>query len=213
MKMSKEMLLPAIEQAGLIAVVRGEDESAALQTACTCIKYGVRVIELTFTVPFAHHVLEALAKTYGDRNIIGAGTVLDPYTARIAMLSGAQFIVSPHFDPEIAVICNRYRCPYFAGVMTVTEAIAAMDAGVDILKLFPGSAFGPSFIKALHGPLPQARIMPTGGVSLNNVADWIKSGAVAIGVGSDLTKGDPAVKIQQYLAAIRDARANHADRA
>ena len=97
--------------------------------------------------------------------------------------------------------------------MTVTEAIAAMDAGVDILKLFPGSAFGPSFIKALHGPLPQARIMPTGGVSLDNVADWIKSGAVAIGVGSDLTKGDPAVKIPQYLAAIRDARANHADRA
>ena len=158
-------------------------------------------------------MLEALAKTYGDRNIIGAGTVLDPYTARIAMLSGAQFIVSPHFDPEIAVICNRYRCPYFAGVMTVTEAISAMDAGVDILKLFPGSAFGPSFIKALHGPLPQARIMPTGGVSLDNVADWIKSGAVAIGVGSDLTKGDPAVKIPQYLAAIRDARANHADRA
>ena len=208
--MQKEQVIQAIKDGGLVAVVRAEDSEQAIRITEACIEGGVAAIELTFTVPFAHQVIETLAKRYTKGEIIlGAGTVLDPETARIAMLAGSQFIVSPCFNGEVVRLCNRYRCPVMPGVMTVTEAVTAMEAGADILKVFPGELFGPAFIKALRGPLPHAQIMPTGGVSVDNAADWIKAGAVALGAGSALTKGsheEIVARARQFLKNIKEAR-------
>ena len=135
--------------------------------------------------------------------ILGAGTVLDPETARIAILSGATYVVSPSLNVETVRLCNRYQVPVMPGAMTIREVIDAMEAGADIIKLFPGEAFGPSIIKAIKGPLPQAPLMPTGGVDLNNVGEWIRAGAVAVGVGSSLTAG---AKTGDYAAITRAAR-------
>lgn len=209
--MQKEQIIQGIKDGGLVAVVRAENSEQAIRITEACIEGGVAAIELTFTVPFAHEVIETLAKRYThDEIILGAGTVLDPETARIAMLSGAQFIVSPCFSEELVRFCNRYRCPVMPGVMTVTEAIRAMEAGADILKVFPGELSGPRFIKAIRGPLPHARIMPTGGVNVDNAAEWIKAGAVALGAGSALTKGtheEIVARAKAFLHNIREARA------
>ena len=209
--MQKEQIIQGIKDGGLVAVVRAENSEQAIRITEACIEGGVAAIELTFTVPFAHEVIETLAKRYThDEIILGAGTVLDPETARIAMLSGAQFIVSPCFSEELVRFCNRYRCPVMPGVMTVTEAIRAMEAGADILKVFPGELSGPRFIKAIRGPLPYAQIMPTGGVNVDNAAEWIKAGAVALGAGSALTKGtheEIVARAKAFLHNIREARA------
>ena len=209
--MQKEQIIQGIKDGGLVAVVRAENSEQAIRITEACIEGGVAAIELTFTVPFAHEVIETLAKRYThDEIILGAGTVLDPETARIAMLSGSQFIVSPCFSEELVCFCNRYRCPVMPGVMTVTEAIHAMEAGADILKVFPGELSGPRFIKAIRGPLPYAQIMPTGGVNVDNAAEWIKAGAVALGAGSALTKGtheEIVARAKAFLKNIREARA------
>lgn len=209
--MQKEQIIQGITDCGLVAVVRAESSEQAIRITEACIEGGVAAIELTFTVPFAHEVIETLAKRYThDEIILGAGTVLDPETARVAMLSGAQFIVSPYFSEELVRFCNRYRCPVMPGVMTVTEAIRAMEAGADILKVFPGELSGPRFIRAIHGPLPHARIMPTGGVNVDNAAEWIRAGAVALGAGSALTKGtheEIVARAKAFLHNIREARA------
>ena len=126
--------------------------------------------------------------------IVGAGSVLDEPTARIAILAGAKFVVGPNFDKKVAELCNLYQVPYVAGVFTINEIVEALKAGVEVCKIFPGSLATPDYIKAVHGPLPQAQLMPTGGVDLDNVAEWINKGAVAVGAGSNLTapakKGD-----------------------
>ncbi|WP_378956630.1 bifunctional 2-keto-4-hydroxyglutarate aldolase/2-keto-3-deoxy-6-phosphogluconate aldolase [Pelosinus sp. sgz500959] len=179
-----------ITKSGVVAVVRGDTSEQALRVAEACRKGGVNAIEITFTIPGASKVIEDLTKAYkDDEMIIGAGTVLDPETARIAILAGAQYIVSPSFNLETVKLCNRYQIPIMTGAMTIDGVVAAMEAGVDIVKIFPGEVFGPSFIKAIKGPLPQANLMPTGGVSLENVDQWIKAGCVAVGVGSNLTGG------------------------
>lgn len=206
MSRTKEHILDSIKTSGLVAVVRASDSEKAMSIVESCIEGGVKSIELTFTVPFAHRVIEDLARKYADEVILGAGTVLDSETARIAMLSGAQFIVSPHFNPQVTKLCNRYRKVNMAGILTITEAVSAMEAGVDILKLFPGELFGPAFIKAIRGPLPYAQIMPTGGVDIGNTASWIKSGAVAVGVGSNLTKGNITENARAFLEQINLAR-------
>lgn len=179
-----------IVSSGIVAVVRANSAKEAIKISKACLEGGISAIEITFTVPRAHQVIEALCDHFSNGEmIIGAGTVLDSETARIAILSGAQYIVSPHFDKDIALLCNTYKVPYMAGCMTITEVKEALSYGVDVVKLFPGSAFGPSFVKAINGPLPQAAIMPTGGVSLDNVEQWFKNGVVAVGVGGDLTAG------------------------
>lgn len=203
---TKEQVLQAIEDSGMVAVVRGETSEQAMEIVEKCIAGGIQAVELTFTVPFAHRVIEDLARKYGDQIILGAGTVLDSETARIAILSGAEFVVSPHFNAEVVKLCNRYRKAVMQGILTVSEAVAAMEAGTDVLKLFPGELFGPAFIKAIKGPLPYARVMPTGGVSVDNVADWIKAGAVAVGAGSSLMKGDVKANAAAFVKNIREAR-------
>ena len=204
--LEKEEVMRRIKGSGLVAVVRAESPEKARRIAEDCIAGGVEAIEVTFTVPFAHRALEELARDCGDRVLIGAGTVLDPETARIAILSGASFVVSPHLNPETARLCNRYRIPSMAGILTVREAVEALECGVDMLKLFPGGLFGPAFIRDLHGPLPQAPVMPTGGVEIANAGDWIRGGAAAIGAGSALVKGDVTANARAFLEEIRRAR-------
>lgn len=188
--MEKEQLLTKLTDAGLVAVVRASNADEAVKISDACLEGGCPSIELTFTVPGAHKVIEALAAKYqGGEMLLGAGTVLDSETARIAILSGANYIVSPGFDLETAKLCNRYRIPYMPGCVTITEVITAMEAGADIIKIFPADLFGPAIIKDIKGPLPQAKLMPTGGVTVDNVDQWIKAGAVAVGAGSSLTKG------------------------
>jgi len=214
--MDKETVLTKIQQCGIVAVVRAENADTARRITDACIAGGVAAIELTFTVPRADKVIETIAANYGPEEIIlGAGTVMDAATARIAMLCGAQYIVSPYFDAETVKMCNRYRVASMPGVMSVREAVSAMEAGADILKIFPGELFGPSIIKAIKGPIPYAKMMPTGGVDVNNAADWIKAGAVAVGAGSSLTAGAKTGDYQkitetakQFVAAIEKARAD-----
>lgn len=202
--MDKEKVITRICEAGIVAVVRAESSEQALKIADACIEGGVAAIELTFTVPAAHRVIEELAKTYTKGEIIlGAGTVMDSETARIAILSGAQYIVSPYFNLDTVKLCNRYRIPVMPGVMTIREVVEAMEAGADILKVFPGEAFGPKIIKAIKGPIPYAKMMPTGGVDVNNVAEWIKAGAVAVGAGGALTAG---AKTGDYASITRIGR-------
>ena len=188
--MDKEQILTKIQDAGIVAVVRASSTEEAMRITDACIEGGVAAIELTFTVPHADKVIENLAKKYTPEEIIlGAGTVIDAETARIAMLSGAQYIVSPCFNAELVKMCNRYRMAVMPGVMSVTEAAQAMEAGADILKIFPAELFGPKVIKAIKGPIPYAKMMPTGGVNADNVGEWIRAGAVAVGAGGALTGG------------------------
>ena len=213
--MDKELVLSKIQTQGLVAVVRADNGDQAKRIAAACLEGGVAALEITFTVPGADKVIEDLAKEYSKGEIIlGAGTVLDPETARIAILSGAQYIISPAFSEDTIKLCNRYRVTYMPGVMTPKEAIIAMEAGADVLKVFPANLFGPSIIKSILGPLPQAKLMPTGGVAPENASEWIKAGAVALGAGSELTKGaktgDYAAiteTAKKYVAAINAARA------
>lgn len=182
--------LKRLTETGVIAVVRADNQEQAEKISKACIDGGIPGIEITFTVPGADKVITALKEKFtSEELLVGAGTVLDSETARIAILAGAEFIVSPAFDAETAKLCNRYQVPYMPGCMTITEVITAMEAGADIIKIFPGNVYGPSVIKAIKGPLPQAVLMPTGGVSLDNVDKWIKNGCVAVGVGGDLTAG------------------------
>lgn len=206
-KMTKEQVLQRITDKGIVAVVRAKNSGEANKIINDCIEGGVDAIELTFSVPFAHKVIEDLAVRYGDEIVLGAGTVLDSETARIATLSGAQFVVSPHFDEKITRLCNRYRIASMAGILTISEAVKAMEAGVDVLKLFPGDITGPAFIKDIKGPLPWVQIMPTGGVNADNVDKWIKAGAVAVGAGSCLTKGDITANARAFVENIKKARA------
>ncbi len=181
-------ILNKIKESGVVAVVRAQSKEEATNIALACIRGGLKAIELTFTVPKADEVIKHLADHIpSDQLILGAGTVLDQKTAIIAINAGAKYIVSPGFDLETAQYCQTVGVPYMPGCMTITEMLTALKAGVEIIKLFPGSVFGPSFVKAVKGPLPNIQIMPTGGVSLDNVAEWIKNGVVAVGVGGELT--------------------------
>lgn len=186
--LKKVTILEKIVESGIVAVIRGESPQKAAKTAEAVIKGGVKGIELTFTVPQIDKVIAELSDKYHDSEVaVGAGTVLDATSARIAILAGAEFIVSPSFNIEVAKICNLYQIPYVPGCMTVTEVQTALSYGVDIIKLFPGSVTGSKMINAIHGPLPDVNIMPTGGVSLDNMEDWFKAGAIVVGTGSNLT--------------------------
>lgn len=197
-------ILQRLTSVGLVAVVRAESGDQAIRICEALLEGGCPACEVTFTVPGAHKVIEALAERYKPSELIlGAGTVLDPETARIAILSGATYVVSPSLNPETVRLCNRYQTPIMPGAMTIRDVIEAMELGADIIKLFPGEAFGPQFIKSIKGPLPQAPLMPTGGVDVSNVAQWIEAGAVAVGAGSSLIGG---AKTGDYAKITRTAR-------
>jgi 2-dehydro-3-deoxyphosphogluconate aldolase/(4S)-4-hydroxy-2-oxoglutarate aldolase len=212
--LSRQAVIQKIAAAGLVAVVRADSSEQAAKIADACIAGGVAAIEITFTVPGAADTIKDLVRSYKSGEIIiGAGTVLDPETARIAILAGAQYVVSPSINFDTIKLCNRYQIPVMPGAGTIKEIVEAMEAGADIVKVFPGETLGPTFVKAVKGPLPQAPLMPTGGVSLENVSDWIKAGCVAVGVGGNLTagakKGDfPSITAiaKEFVAKIRAAR-------
>lgn len=188
--MSKIENLKRIEESGIVAVVRAESSEQALKIAEAVKAGGIQAIEITMTVPGAIEVIKELSRTYIDGEIlIGAGSVLDAETARFCLLAGAEYIVSPALDVETIKLCNRYQKIVIPGAMSVTEVLRAMEAGADIVKIFPATLFGPKIIKAIKGPLPQAPLLPTGGVNLNNVDQWITAGSFAVGVGSALTGG------------------------
>lgn len=188
--LSKIDVIKKLTDCGVVAVVRAQNEEQAKRIADACIKAGIVGIEITFTVPGALKIIESLWSEYGeDEILIGAGTVLDKETARAAILAGAKYVVSPCLDVDTVALCNAYDVACMPGAMTVKEAVDAMKAGADIIKIFPGGLFGPKIIKNFKGPLPQMKMMPTGGVDVDNIGEWIKAGAVAVGVGSSLTAG------------------------
>ena len=198
-----------------MAVIRGDNEEMALKTIESCIKAGIVGIEITFTVPGAVNLIEKVSSMYDPKEVlVGAGTVLDPETARTAILAGANYVVGPCLNVDTVKLCLRYQVACMPGAMTIREAVDVMEAGGDIIKIFPGNLFGPAIIKSIKGPLPQAEMMPTGGVNAQNAYDWIKAGAVAIGAGGDLTAGakkgdfESIVTIgKELVAAVKEARA------
>ena len=213
--MIKINTLKALKECGVVAVVRGNSKEVGVEISKACVKGGVKALEVTYTNKFANDIIKDLSEIYEGQDdvVIGAGTVLDAETARAAMLAGAKYIVSPAFDLETAKICNRYKVPYLPGIMTINEIIAAHEAGVDFVKLFPGSAFGQGYVKAIKGPLPYANIMVTGGVNIDNLDSWIKAGVDAVGIGGELNKLGEEGKFdeitaicEQYMAKLHEAR-------
>lgn len=186
--MKKMNVLKALQECGVVAVVRGNTKETGVNIAKACIKGSVKAIEVTYTNKFANEIIRELSEEFKNQEdvVIGAGTVLDPETARLAILQGAEYIVSPSFNEKTATLCNRYKVPYIPGVMTINEIVSAHENGVDVIKLFPGSAFGPSYIKSVKGPLPYANVMVTGGVNIDNLDTWIEAGADLVGIGGEL---------------------------
>jgi 2-dehydro-3-deoxyphosphogluconate aldolase/(4S)-4-hydroxy-2-oxoglutarate aldolase len=215
--MAKERTLTAILEVGIVPIVRFDSSRQAIEAAKAIYKGGMRALEVTMTVPGAIRALEKVADEFGDRIILGAGTVLDPETARICMLAGAEFIVTPSLNVRTIEMCRRYSKAILPGALTPTEIVTAWDAGADMVKVFPaGNLGGPSYIKALKGPLPQIHMVPTGGVSLDNAAAFLQAGASAIAVGSDLVSKkaldsgdyDQITKLaRQFLDVVAQARA------
>jgi 2-dehydro-3-deoxyphosphogluconate aldolase/(4S)-4-hydroxy-2-oxoglutarate aldolase len=212
--MSKLSVMTRIVDCGVIAVVRAESPEQALKIAEAVRAGGVEAVEITMTVPGALQVIGELAGRFRQEEmLIGAGTVLDAETAVAAILAGAEFLVSPALDPGMIEAAHRYQKVCMAGAMTPSEVIAAMEIGCDFVKLFPGSLIGPEGARAIRGPLPQAPLIPTGGVNLENTADWIRAGCLAVGVGGELTRGAltgdyPAVTAaaKRFVEAVRSAR-------
>lgn len=212
--MTKEESLQRIVATGIVAVVRAESAEQAIRITEACLAGGIDIIEITMTVPGALTVIEELVKTYTQGEIVlGAGTVLDSETARACLLAGSEFLVSPSFNAEVVRLANRYRILVMPGAQTITEIVAVLESGADVVKLFPGNAYGPAYVKSVKGPLPQVQIIPTGGVNLDNVGEWIRNGCLAVGVGSELTAGAKTgdyeritTTAQRFVEAIRMAR-------
>ncbi|MEK6337709.1 MAG: bifunctional 4-hydroxy-2-oxoglutarate aldolase/2-dehydro-3-deoxy-phosphogluconate aldolase [Acidobacteriota bacterium] len=214
--MNKTEVLQLIRDTGLIPVVRAETAELALRAVEAIKAGGVSVLEVTMTVPGAIAVIEQLAATFGRDALIGAGTVLDPETAHKCIQAGAQFIVSPALNEETIAFCRANEVAVFPGALTPTEVLRAWNAGADAVKIFPaGAVGGASYLKALKAPLPQVELIPTGGVSLKTAADFIRAGAMALGVGADLvdTKAlreghDQVVteRARQFLEIVQEAR-------
>ncbi len=207
--------LTIIRDTGVIAIMRAAS-SDQLITAADAIKAGgVKVIEVTMTTPGALGVIEVAKARYGDDVLFGAGSVLDPETARAAILAGADFIVAPTLNLAVIALCNRYGVPVMPGCYTPTEALTAWEAGADMIKLFPASFGGASLVKAMLAPLPQLEIVPVGGVNLDTAADFIRKGAAALGVGSSLVNqklldtgelDELTRRAEMFIQAVKDGR-------
>jgi 2-dehydro-3-deoxyphosphogluconate aldolase / (4S)-4-hydroxy-2-oxoglutarate aldolase len=201
-RMSCTENLQRVLNTGIVAILRAPSSEHLTNVARALFEGGIDVIEVTFTVPGALEILAAVKKELGSRVLLGAGTVLDPETARAALFAGAEFVVSPSLNPHVIRLCNRYDKLVMPGAFTPTEILAAWEAGADMVKVFPSDAVGPSYLKALKGPFPQIRLMPTGGVNLQTLPEFIKAGACAVGVGSSLV--EPQAIRDGKLDRIRD---------
>jgi 2-dehydro-3-deoxyphosphogluconate aldolase/(4S)-4-hydroxy-2-oxoglutarate aldolase len=185
-RMSHQAHLARIHRSGIVAVIRAASGELLCDVAEALVAGGVDVMEVTFTVPRAQDVLAQVTQRLGGKILLGAGTVLDCETARIAILAGAEFIVSPTVNRRVIQLARRYGKLVMPGAMTPTEVLTAWECGADIVKIFPSEITGPGYLKALAGPLPQIRLMPTGGVNLQTAADYLRAGAFALGVGGSL---------------------------
>jgi 2-dehydro-3-deoxyphosphogluconate aldolase/(4S)-4-hydroxy-2-oxoglutarate aldolase len=214
--MSRHEDLSRVLNSGIVAVIRSTSSEQLVEVARALYEGGVDVLEVTFTVPRALEIIAAVRKALGDKVLLGAGTVLDSETARAAFLAGAEFLVSPTVNLDVIKMGNRYDKLVMPGAFTPTEILTAWEAGAQVIKVFPADIGGPAYLKTLHGPLPQVRLLPTGGVNLNTIADFLKAGACAVGLGGALVEpkavqtGDMArIKslAQQYVEAVKKARA------
>ena len=197
--------LDRILDTGIVAVMRSPSGELLADVAEALLAGGVEAIEVTFTVPRAPLVLEQVAHRLGNKIVLGAGTVLDTETARTAILAGAQFVVSPTLNLDVIRLCRRYSKVVVPGALTPTEILTAWEAGADIVKVFPSDLTGPSYLKSIQGPLPQVRLMPTGGVNLKTAPEFLRAGACALGVGGSLV--DPqAVANRDYAKITAVAR-------
>jgi 2-dehydro-3-deoxyphosphogluconate aldolase/(4S)-4-hydroxy-2-oxoglutarate aldolase len=213
---SRLQVLREIESSGVVAVIRMQKADQLRAVIDALLEGGVRALELTMTVPGAIGLIEELAKDLPGEFQLGAGTVLDTETARQVILAGAKYIVAPTLNLDVITLCHRYDVAIMPGCFTPTEILTAWQAGADLIKVFPATALGPSYFKDVRAPLPQVRLMPTGGVTMENAGEWIKAGAVAIGVGSALvdTKAIAAGNFAQItknakslIESVRAARA------
>src|SRR5438552_16342562 len=200
--MSKEQQLQQVLDCGIVAVVRSPDSQQLVEVVRALADGGITVVEITMSVPNALEVLAQVRRTLGDRVLLGAGTVLDPETARAVLLAGAEYIVAPTVNLDVIRLCQRYDKLVMPGAFTPTEILTAWEAGADIVKIFPAEVVGPPFFRALRGPLPQVRIMPTGGVDLNTAAAFLKAGACCLGVGGQLV--EPKAVAERNFDRIRD---------
>ena len=201
---------------GVIAVIRADSGDQLVSVCRALAAGGVRACEITMTTPGALAAIAQASRELGDSALIGAGSVLDAETARAAILAGARFVFSPVLNLDVIQMAHRYDCVAVPGAMTPTEIFTAWSAGADVVKVFPANHFGPQYLRDVHGPLPQVKLTPTGGVDLSTAADWIKAGAVAIGVGSSLVKKDLLAAgkwdelsslAKQYVDIVANARA------
>jgi 2-dehydro-3-deoxyphosphogluconate aldolase/(4S)-4-hydroxy-2-oxoglutarate aldolase len=200
--MSKETHLRQILDCGIVAVVRSPDSQQLVEVVRALADGGVTVAEITMTVPDALDVLRRVRQALGDRILLGAGTILDTETARAALLAGAEYLVAPTVNLDVIRMCQRYSKLVVPGAFTPTEILTAWEAGADIVKVFPAEVVGPAFFKAMRGPLPQVRLMPTGGVDLNTAADFLRAGACCLGLGSQLV--EPRAVAEGHFDRIRD---------
>jgi 2-dehydro-3-deoxyphosphogluconate aldolase/(4S)-4-hydroxy-2-oxoglutarate aldolase len=214
--MSRHEDLSRVLNSGIVAVIRSTSGEQLVEVAKALYEGGVDVLEVTFTVPGALQIISDVNKALGKKILLGAGTVLDPETARAAFLAGAEFLVSPTVNLDVIRMGNRYDKLVMPGAFTPTEILTAWEAGAQIIKVFPADIGGPAYLKTLHGPLPQVRLLPTGGVNLDTIADFLKAGACAVGLGGALVEpkavaaGDMArvtSLAQQYVAAVQQTRA------
>jgi 2-dehydro-3-deoxyphosphogluconate aldolase/(4S)-4-hydroxy-2-oxoglutarate aldolase len=218
MSWTKERALALIREMGLIPIVRAPSAGDALRAAEAIIQGGIGIAEITMTVPNAIQVMEQVAAKFGEKVLLGAGTILDPESCRAALLAGAEFIVTPSLNLQVIEIARRYSKPCFPGALTPTEIVTAWESGADMVKIFPcGPVGGPAYIKALKGPFPQIDFVPTGGVNLETTPEFIKAGAAAVAVGGELVnakvlkegKLDIVVaNARKFIEAVRSARAS-----
>ncbi len=214
--MTRDQIARAIADTGIVPVIRAANAEQALKAAEAVYRGGIRTIEITMTVPGAIAVLEKLAEQLHGQVLLGAGTILDPETARAAILAGAEFLVAPSLNPKVIEMAHRYSKVVLPGALTPTEVLAAWDAGADFVKVFPaGNVGGPKYIKALKGPFPHIELVPTGGVNLETAADFLLAGAAALGVGGELVDARALAagrlevieeNARKFLACVRKAR-------
>jgi 2-dehydro-3-deoxyphosphogluconate aldolase/(4S)-4-hydroxy-2-oxoglutarate aldolase len=200
--MSKQAQLRRVLDCGIVAVVRSPDSQQLVEVARALAEGGVTVVEITMTVPNALDVVRQVRQALGDRLLLGAGTILDPETARAALLAGAEYLVAPTLNQEVIRLCRRYDKLVMPGAFTPTEILTAWEAGADIVKVFPADVVGPAFFKALRGPLPQIRLMPTGGVDLHTASAFLQAGACCLGVGGQLV--EPKAVAERNFDRIRE---------
>jgi 2-dehydro-3-deoxyphosphogluconate aldolase / (4S)-4-hydroxy-2-oxoglutarate aldolase len=201
----RKAVVTALEQAGVVAVIRLKEPEKLRAVVDAIAEGGVRALEVTMTVPGAVDLIRGLAPTLPEGFLLGAGTVIDAATAHAVIDAGAQFVISPVFRREVIAACHERGVPAAPGCFTPTEILDAYDAGADIVKVFPATALGPQYIKDVRAPLPQLKLMPTGGVSPDNAGDWIRAGAVAVAAGSSLLDAQ-AIESGRFEVITANAR-------